>query len=150
MADTLKKILPSKLKLRQISLDLHTGMGDYSNLIMLQHFHSFLTTLFPSSTARSLLKNSFSINLSFPCGIVLQEQIDALQVPHGRQFLHGLSTGCSFLQAKSTCCVVGSSTNCRIDICSDVVLDCLQGGNQILHAPFHRLQGCVCSGALST
>ena len=71
-------------------------------------------------------------------------------VPARSLLQHGLSTRCSFLQGTATCCGIGSSTVCRVDICSTEVLHGLQGDNLLHHGLLHGLQGNLCSSAWST
>lgn len=88
---------------------------------------------------RTLPQNSFSRILSFPCGIVLWEHIGALKYPMGDSFyMVSLQAVASFRPNPTD--VLWSPPQTEENICSDMVLDCLQRGNQILHAPFHRLR----------
>jgi len=70
--------------------------------------------------------------------------------PGRSPLLHGLSKGCSFPQGTFTCSGVESSTGCRVDICSGLVLHGLQGDNLLHHGLHHGLQGNLCSGGWST
>ncbi|KAK4807214.1 hypothetical protein QYF61_024334 [Mycteria americana] len=73
--------------------------------------------------------------------------------PVGPQFLlqHRLSTWSQLPSGHiSTCSGMGSSTGCRVDICSTVDLHGLQGDNLLHHGLHYGLQGNLCFGTWST
>jgi len=111
----------------------------------MSHFHrvqSFRNRLLQCgfSTCHSSCQQTCSCKCSAP----------QVPVPARSLLLHGLSMGCSFLQGTSTCCGVGSSMGCRVDICSSVVLHRLQVDDLLPHGLLHRLQENLCFSAWST
>jgi len=97
--------------------------------------HSIFLTLFHYSSVGSVMKDTVPHELlqcgSSPCSLgtyCYSMGLPWAAAPARSLLLHGLSTICSVFQGISTCCGLGSSRGCRVDMCSSVVLQGLHGG----------------------
>ncbi|KAK4827402.1 hypothetical protein QYF61_017807, partial [Mycteria americana] len=116
-------------------------------LIIRKHFFNVSVTEHLHRLLREVVESPLSETFKSHPDTVLGNQAT---VPARSLLLHGLSTGCSFLQGTSTCSGMGSCMGYSVDICSIMVLLGLRGDNLRHCGLHHRLQGSLCSSAWST
>lgn len=107
----------------------------------------------PQGPSHRIVFDELLHHLSVLQGAVLREQTGPAWVCHGTSvsarslLLCGLLIGCSFLQAISTCCGMGSSMGCGVPISSAAVYHGLQGDSLLHHGALHGQQGNFCYSA---